>query len=86
MKIQRCKGTRDLSPEEMSVFCGIEGTFRDCCLNWGYKEVPNLLPSRTNVRQRRKPARTAVPKYSVSAKANLYNNARFIYNPSVILI
>jgi histidyl-tRNA synthetase len=39
MRIQRCKGTRDLSPDEMSVFCGIEGTFRDCCLNWGYKEV-----------------------------------------------
>src|SRR3972149_3012736 len=39
MKIQRCKGTRDLSPEEMGVFCNIESTFRGCCLNWGYKEV-----------------------------------------------
>jgi len=39
MKIQRCKGTRDLSPEEMARFRLIEGTFRDCCLKWGYKEV-----------------------------------------------
>ncbi len=39
MKIQRCKGTRDLSPEEMADFRLIEGTFRDCCLKWGYKEV-----------------------------------------------
>jgi len=39
MKIQRCKGTRDLSPEEMAVFCTVEGAFRDCCVNWGYKEV-----------------------------------------------
>ena len=39
MSIQRCKGTRDLSPEEMASFRLIEGTFRDCCLKWGYKEV-----------------------------------------------
>jgi len=39
MKIQRCKGTRDLSPEEMATFRLIEGVFRDCCLKWGYKEV-----------------------------------------------
>lgn len=39
MKIQRCKGTRDLSPEEMAAFRLIEGTFRDCCLKWGYQEV-----------------------------------------------
>jgi histidyl-tRNA synthetase len=39
MKIQRCKGTRDLSPEQMAAFRLIEGTFRDCCLKWGYKEV-----------------------------------------------
>jgi len=39
MKIQRCKGTRDLSPEEMTCFRLIEGTFRDCCLKWGYQEV-----------------------------------------------
>jgi histidyl-tRNA synthetase len=39
MKIQRCKGTRDLSPEEMAAFRLIEGTFRDCCIKWGYQEV-----------------------------------------------
>jgi histidyl-tRNA synthetase len=39
MKIQRCKGTRDLSPKEMTGFRLIEGAFRDCCLKWGYKEV-----------------------------------------------
>jgi histidyl-tRNA synthetase len=39
MKIQRCKGSRDLSPEEMAAFRLIEGVFRDCCLKWGYKEV-----------------------------------------------
>jgi len=39
MRTQRCKGTRDLSPEEMAIFRLIEGTFRDCCLKWGYKEV-----------------------------------------------
>jgi len=39
MKIQRCKGTRDLSPEEMVAFRLIEGTFRDCCIKWGYQEV-----------------------------------------------
>jgi histidyl-tRNA synthetase len=39
MKIQRCKGTRDLSPEEMAAFRLIEGVFRDCCLKWGYQEV-----------------------------------------------
>ena len=39
MRVQRCKGTRDLSPEEMSRFRLIEGVFRDCCLKWGYEEV-----------------------------------------------
>jgi histidyl-tRNA synthetase len=39
MSIQRCKGTRDLSPREMASFRLIEGTFQDCCLKWGYKEV-----------------------------------------------
>jgi histidyl-tRNA synthetase len=39
MRIQRCKGTRDLSPEEMKSFRLIEDTFRDCCLKWGYEEV-----------------------------------------------
>ena len=39
MRIQRCKGTRDLAPEEMMAFRLIEGVFRDCCIKWGYKEV-----------------------------------------------
>jgi histidyl-tRNA synthetase len=39
MKIQRCKGSRDLSPKEMAAFRLIEGVFRDCCLKWGYEEV-----------------------------------------------
>jgi histidyl-tRNA synthetase len=39
MKIQRCKGSRDLSPKEMATFRLIEGVFRDCCLKWGYEEV-----------------------------------------------
>ncbi len=39
MRVQRCKGTRDLSPEEMVKFRLIEGIFRDRCLKWGYKEV-----------------------------------------------
>ena len=39
MRVQRCKGSRDLSPEEMIGFRLIEETFRDCCLKWGYEEV-----------------------------------------------
>ena len=39
MRVQRCKGTRDLSPGEMTRFRLIEGVFRDCCLKWGYQEV-----------------------------------------------
>ena len=39
MRSQRCKGTRDLSPEEMAGFRLVEGTFRDSCLKWGYDEV-----------------------------------------------
>jgi histidyl-tRNA synthetase len=39
MRVQRCKGTRDLSPEEMRRFRLIEGVFRDGCLKWGYEEV-----------------------------------------------
>jgi len=39
MEVQRCKGTRDLSPEEMTRFRLIEGTFRERCLKWGYDEV-----------------------------------------------
>jgi histidyl-tRNA synthetase len=39
MKIQRCKGMRDLSPAEMAVFRLVESACRECCLKWGYGEV-----------------------------------------------
>jgi len=39
MRVQKCKGTQDLSPEEMRRFRLIEGVFRDCCIKWGYEEV-----------------------------------------------
>ena len=39
MKIERCKGFRDLLPDEMLKFRTIEGAFRDSCLKWGYNEV-----------------------------------------------
>ena len=39
MKIQRCKGMRDLSPAEMNVFHYVQGIYRDCFLKWGYQEV-----------------------------------------------
>jgi histidyl-tRNA synthetase len=39
MKIQRCKGMRDLSPAEMTIFRLVEGVCRECCLKWGYQEV-----------------------------------------------
>jgi len=39
MRVQRCKGMRDLSPAEMKVFGQLESIFRDGCLKWGYEEV-----------------------------------------------
>jgi len=39
MKIQRCKGMRDMSPAEMAGFHLVEGICRDCFLKWGYQEV-----------------------------------------------
>lgn len=39
MKIQRCKGMRDLSPQETSKFCRITEVFRESCLKRGYGEV-----------------------------------------------
>jgi len=39
MRVERCKGTRDLTPEEMSKFRLIEGIFRENCIKWGYEEV-----------------------------------------------
>lgn len=39
MRVQGCKGMRDLSPEEMKAFRFIEEAFRGTCLKWGYDEV-----------------------------------------------
>jgi histidyl-tRNA synthetase len=39
MKSQRCKGMRDLSPGEMTVFRSVEGICCDCFMKWGYREV-----------------------------------------------
>jgi histidyl-tRNA synthetase len=39
MKIQRCKGMRDLSPAEMTAFRLVEGICRDTFIKWGYREV-----------------------------------------------
>ena len=39
MRVQRCKGTRDISPEEMARFRFIEGVFRERCLKSGYREI-----------------------------------------------
>ncbi|OGN99284.1 MAG: hypothetical protein A2Y58_04485 [Chloroflexi bacterium RBG_13_51_52] len=39
MKIQRCKGMRDMSPVEMAVFRWVVGICRDCYIKWGYREV-----------------------------------------------
>jgi len=39
MRVQKCKGTRDLSPDEMARFRLIEEIFRERCLRWSYQEV-----------------------------------------------
>jgi histidyl-tRNA synthetase len=39
MRVQKCKGTCDLSTEEMRRFRLIEGAFRESCYKWGYQEV-----------------------------------------------
>jgi histidyl-tRNA synthetase len=39
MKIQRCKGMRDLLPDEMTLFHFVKGICRDCFQKWGYREV-----------------------------------------------
>jgi histidyl-tRNA synthetase len=39
MRVEKCKGTRDLTIEEMKRFRFIEGIFRDSCIKWGYQEV-----------------------------------------------
>jgi histidyl-tRNA synthetase len=39
MKIDRCKGFKDISPAQMASFRLIEAVFRDTCVKWGYQEV-----------------------------------------------
>jgi len=39
MKVDKCKGFRDIPPQEMKKFRLIESIFRDTCLQWGYQEV-----------------------------------------------
>ena len=39
MKVPRCKGMRDLLPDDMAKFRRIEEVFRGCSLKWGYEEV-----------------------------------------------
>lgn len=39
MQIPRCKGARDLMPEEMQRFSRVKAAFRKCCASWGYQEI-----------------------------------------------
>jgi histidyl-tRNA synthetase len=39
MKVERCKGMRDLFPADMEKFRLINEVFRNTCLKWGYEEV-----------------------------------------------
>jgi histidyl-tRNA synthetase len=39
MKIEKCKGMRDLFPADMAKFRLINEVFRAACLKWGYEEV-----------------------------------------------
>ncbi len=39
MKNQKCKGARDLLPNDIERFRYIENSFRGFCLKWGYREV-----------------------------------------------
>jgi len=39
MELQKCKGCRDLRPEEMEKFRYIESVFGKSCLKWGYCEI-----------------------------------------------
>jgi histidyl-tRNA synthetase len=39
MKIQKCKGMRDMFPRELDRFRLISEVFRDSCLKWGYDEI-----------------------------------------------
>src|SRR3972149_510472 len=37
--MERCKGMRDLLPQDMEKIRRLEGVFRDVCWRWGYGEV-----------------------------------------------
>jgi histidyl-tRNA synthetase len=39
MSVEKCKGTRDMTPSEMVRFRVVENAFRNSCLDWGYDEV-----------------------------------------------
>ena len=39
MESQKCKGARDLLPDDMERFRQVEDAFRSSCLNWGYREI-----------------------------------------------
>lgn len=39
MKVPRCKGMRDLVPQDMARFRRIEAAFGDSCVAWGYQEI-----------------------------------------------
>lgn len=39
MKADRCKGFKDLNPDDMRRFRLVEDTFRERCSRWGYREV-----------------------------------------------
>ena len=39
MESQKCKGARDLLPDDMERFRQVEDAFRNACLNWGYREI-----------------------------------------------
>ena len=39
MESQKCKGARDLLPDDMERFRQVEDAFRASCLNWGYREI-----------------------------------------------
>src|SRR5512136_2598299 len=36
---KRCKGNRDLLPQDMESFRHVEEAFRSSCLKWGYEEI-----------------------------------------------
>lgn len=39
MKVPKCKGMRDLVPQDMARFRRIEAAFGDSCVAWGYQEI-----------------------------------------------